>query len=137
MDEFAEKSPELLALAMAVTVGGGYLGDVEWWDYHYAEKNPAQLKTIFNALESSDAFKPLALLRTMSKHHGEWVLWTDSSRHHVPSLNHSLLEAAARLAATGRLRAQARGRSARRAARARARPAAMVGAARGEAAVGD
>lgn len=44
-------------------------------------------------------FKPLALLMTLRDHDGSWVLWTDSSQWNMPSLNHSLMDAAAALEA--------------------------------------
>ena len=44
------------------------------------------------------AFKPLALLSALlNTDDGQWVLWTDSSQWNTPSLNHSLLDAAAAL----------------------------------------
>ena len=45
------------------------------------------------------AFKPLALLMTLRDHDGSWVMWTDSSQWNVPTLNHSLMDAAASLEA--------------------------------------
>ena len=44
------------------------------------------------------AFKPLALLITLNEvTDGTWVLWSDSSQWNLPSLNHSVIDAAAAL----------------------------------------
>lgn len=54
--------PKKLELAMAVTVGGGFVADVEWWNYGFPrEEGDPAMQSLFWALESSDAFKPLAL----------------------------------------------------------------------------
>ena len=86
VDRFGEGMPEesskYLELAMAVTVGGGYVADVEWWDYGFPfEGGEPAMQSLFWALESSSAFGSLALrtpLDVDKKNHGYAIMRYDA-----------------------------------------------------------